>query len=129
MTRRDLLRLEVPFAVLGVGLVAAAFVFASGGAPSWVPSAPITRLGIASPLSRMTRSFVALASGDVRAAFGWHPLGPLVFAAAVAAPVVAALSWVRGGRLPLTRLLRSRPLWYVVAGAFALAWVHQIVAL
>lgn len=50
------------------------------------------------PLCGMTRSFVALAHGDLAASLGFHPAGPLLFAAMlvfVAAAVVA--------------LVRSRP--------------------
>jgi hypothetical protein len=47
------------------------------------------------PFCGMTRSFVALAHGDVASAFGFHPAGPLLFAAlavgliAIAAALVA----------------------------------------
>jgi len=129
MTRRDLFRLEIPFAAIGIGLIAAAIAFAATSIPTWIPDAPLVRIGVPSPVTGMTRSFVALASGDLGAALRWHPLGPLVFAAALAAPVVAAVSWVRGGRLALTRVLRHRSLWIAVAVAFTLAWARQLVVL
>lgn len=124
MGRRDLVRLEVPFGAIGAALVAAAFAFASTGIPSWIPPAASMRFGVPSPLTGMTRSFVALASGDIAAAFAWHPFGPLVFAACIAAPIIGAVSWVRGERLAATGLLRRRVLWVVVAAAFAAAWVR-----
>lgn len=128
--RRALLRFEVPFGVFGASLVALAFVFAITGIPSWIPPAPLVRLGVPSPLTGMTRSFVALASGDVRAAFEWHPLGPLLFSACVATPLVAIVSWVGGSRLqPLTRVLHSRAFVISVVAVVVMAWVRQAVAL
>lgn len=120
--RRSLFLLEVPFGVFGGCLVGSAFLFSLIGIPRWLPQAPMVRVGIPSPLTGMTRSFVALAGGDVVAAFGLHPLGPLLFAACAAMPIVAIASWVRGRRLvQLPRVL----LWPTIA-AFATAWFWQI---
>lgn len=127
--RRRLLAFEVPLGAMGLGLVVLAFLFAATGIPP-LPPAILVHLGVASPLSGMTRSFVALAGGDPLAAFGWHPLGPLCFAAGAGAAVVAALSWIRGRRLDaLARRLAHRWVWGVVALAFAGAWARQIVFL
>jgi Protein of unknown function (DUF2752) len=55
-------------------------------------------LSIDCPLCGMSRSFVALAHGDLGAAIGFHPAGPLLFAAMVvfvAAAVVVALRRAR----------------------------------
>lgn len=128
-TRRRLLSLEIPLGGIGLGSVGLAFLFAASGTPP-LPPALLVRLGVASPLSGMTRSFVALAGGDPVAAFAWHPLGPLCFVAAAGAAVVAAVSWVRGRRLAgLTRLLARRWVWGTAALAFAGAWIRQIVVL
>lgn len=127
--RRRLLTLEIPLGLLGSALVGLAFLFAATGIPP-LPQAPLVHLGVASPLSGMTRSFVALAGGDPVAAFGWHPLGPLCFAAGIGAALVAGVSWVRGRRLDgLARLLGRRWAWGAVALAFAGAWVRQILVL
>ena len=101
--------------LLPLSLVALAFVFASTGIPAWIPPAPLVRLGIASPLTGMTRSFVALASGHIARAFALHPLGPLVFAACLAAPVLAIRPVALGARF-----------WWCVAALFAIVWVRQI---
>jgi len=91
-------------------------VFASTGIPSWIPPAPLVRFGIASPFTGMTRSFVALASGHLERAFELHPLGPLVFAACLASPLIALRPVHVSGRL-----------WWCVGAVFALAWIRQIV--
>lgn len=46
-------------------------------------------LGVDCPFCGMTRSFVALAHGDLGASLSWHPAGPLMFAAMIV--VVAAV--------------------------------------
>lgn len=128
--RRRLLHIEVPFGILGAAAVASAGVFAAIGIPVWIPLAPMVRLGVPSPLSGMTRSFVALAGGDVTAAFAWHPLGPLAFVACAALPVVAIASWVAGHRLEvLSRLVRRTSLWVAFSVIAAAAWLRQIIAL
>ncbi|MGH2758290.1 MAG: DUF2752 domain-containing protein [Actinomycetota bacterium] len=128
--RRSLLRLEIPLAVLCTAYLALAFAVSITGIPRWIPPALLVRAGLPSPLSGMTRSFVALASGDVASAFAWHPLGPALFTMCTVLPAIAVASWVHGRRpAALARLLRTRSLWLGVAGAFALAWVRQISAL
>lgn len=125
--RRQLLLVEVPLGALGAALVSLAFVFAAAGIPSWIPPAPLVRLGVASPLTGMTRSFVALAEGRLLEAFSWHPLGPVCFAIASAAAVVALASCVRGQRFEgLARLLRRRGVWLAVALVIAAGWIRQI---
>jgi hypothetical protein len=122
------MRLELPLALLGASLIGLAFVFAHTGIPGWIPPAPSVRAGIPSPLSGMTRSFVALASGDPAAAFRWHPLGPVVFVACVAAVAAGALSWTRSRRFAaLPGILARRWMWWSVAGAFAAAWIRQLI--
>lgn len=129
-TRRALLRLEVPFGALGVALIACALWFATAGIPHWIPPAPLVRAGIPSPLTGMTRSFVALASGDVETAFGWHPLGPMVFSACLLVPVVAVASWMRDRRFErLVRVASSKTLWIGAAVLAAIAWARQLAVL
>lgn len=75
----------------------------------------------------MTRSFVALASGELSDALRWHPLGPPTFLLCAAAPLVAVASWVRNRRPGLlVRLASARGLWAAVAMLAALAWARQI---
>lgn len=47
------------------------------------------------PFCGMTRSFVALAHGDVAAALRFHPAGPLLFAAMVVALIAFVTVFVR----------------------------------
>jgi hypothetical protein len=47
------------------------------------------------PFCGMTRSFVALAHGELSAAVRFHPAGPLLFAAMVAALVALCVVFVR----------------------------------
>jgi hypothetical protein len=123
-------RFEVPLGMLGGTLVVLAFVFAATGIPSWIPAALSLRFGVPSPLTGMTRSFVALVSGDVRGAFIWHPLGPFAFAACLAMPVVAVVSWRRERRFRVVAtVLQSRIVWIIGVAVIALVWARQIVAL
>ncbi|MFN2613220.1 MAG: DUF2752 domain-containing protein [Actinomycetota bacterium] len=121
-------RLEISLGVIGAGWVTLSFVFARTGIPRWIPPAPLVLVHIASPTTGMTRSFVAMASGHVARAFGWHPLGPIVFVASIIATVVAARALVQR-RAPSLPFLRTRALWLGVAVAFAAAWVRQIIVL
>ena len=128
--RRQLLAVEVPLGGLGAAVVALAFVFGLRGIPAWLPAAPLVRLGIASPLSGMTRSFVAFASGDLVRAFGWHPLGPLVFVACCAMATAAVVSWVRSRRFAIVAsALRSTAFWSCAAAVFGITWIRQIFVL
>lgn len=51
--------------------------------------------GFDCPFCGLTRSFVALAHGDVRAALDWHPAGPLLFVAMAVFLVAAVVALVR----------------------------------
>lgn len=128
--RRALLSLEVPLGSLGALAVVLGAVFAVTGIPSWIPTAPVVHLGVASPTTGMTRSFVALVSGDPARAFVLHPLGPLAFAACIAMPAIAVASWIRGARfVVVSRLLHSTAAWLCVGAVLAAAWVRQIVVM
>jgi hypothetical protein len=50
------------------------------------------------PFCGMTRSFVALAHGDVAGAFRFHPAGPLLFVAMAVALVALVTVFVRRGQ-------------------------------
>jgi hypothetical protein len=117
---------DVSFGLLGAALVACAFAFAALGAPP-LPPAPMVVAGIASPLTGMTRSFVALAGGDVPAAFVLHPLGPLCFAACVAA-AGNAIVVLRSGRRArvIERVFAVPHAPWLVALTFGAVWIRQI---
>ncbi len=54
--------------------------------------------GLDCPLCGMTRSFVALAHGELSAALRFHPAGPLLFAAMVAALIALGVVAIRRTR-------------------------------
>jgi hypothetical protein len=100
----------VPGRALDVGL--AAFFAALLGASAWLTpagdqlvlpgGAPLGGLcwfraafHIDCPFCGTTRSFVALAHGDVAAAFRFHPAGPLLFAAMMVALVAIVTALAR----------------------------------
>lgn len=64
------------------------------GALCWLHAA----FGIDCPMCGMTRSFVALAHGDVGAALRFHPAGPLLFVAMVVLVVAVAITAARRTR-------------------------------
>ena len=74
--------------------------------------------GITCPFCGMARSFVALAHGDLGAAFGFHPAGPLLFVAMVAC--VIAIIVVAARR---TRPLVQRPRFWQLFQAVAYACI------
>jgi hypothetical protein len=124
--RDQRLAADLWFGVLGAALVGCAFAFAAFGTPPFVP-APITAIGVPSPLTGMTRSFVALAGGDLSLSFLFHPLGPLCFLACVAAIGNTAVILRTGHRARLVEnalRVRSAPL--VVGLAFTVVWIRQI---
>ncbi len=115
------------FALLGAALISCAFAFAAFGTPP-IPPAPMVVLGLPSPLTGMTRSFVALAGGDVGHAFALHPLGPLCFAASILAVVNIAIVRVRGQRAAIVRSALTLPYApWLLALAFVAVWIRQIV--
>lgn len=119
--------LERQLGTFGASLVVLAFVFAVTGIPAWIPSGAIVAVGVPSPLSGMTRSFVALASGDVAGAFDWHPLGPVLFLACVAATILGG--WATITRRPAVRLrntLSARWTWILAAVLLVGGWIRQL---
>jgi hypothetical protein len=123
--RRELALVDVPYGVLGASLVALTFL--RPFALAFVPPALSLRAGIPSPLTGMTRSFVAIARGELVTAFDWHPLGPPVFLICCVAPVLATISWVRGERIAwVGRVLSRRGIWIAVLALFGLSWVRRI---
>lgn len=71
-----------------------------------------TLLGIDCPMCGMTRSFVALAHGDIAASFAFHPAGPLLFVAMFACVVAILIAAVRHAR----PLVQRRGFWQAFQG-------------
>jgi hypothetical protein len=126
-TKNELHYADVAFGISGCALIVCSFLFAAYGTPR-LPPAPIVLLGISSPLTGMTRSFVALAGGHLAKSFAFHPLGPLCFAASVAS-VANALTVLRAGRRAhaVDRLVSLRYNGAIVAAVFGLVWIRQII--
>lgn len=87
------------------------------GLPSLCPFNNVT--GIPCPGCGLTRSFVSLGHGDVSQAFVWHPLGPLLFGAALIY-VVGSL-W--GRRFPHQW---QRPLGVLTVGSLLTFWFLRL---
>ena len=117
---------DVSFGAFGLALLGLAVAFSVLGIPP-MPPALIVVVGVPSPLTGMTRSFVAVASGDIARAFWFHPLGPIVFAMCAVAAASAVIT-LRTGRRPVVvdRIVSSRATWVVAAVAVAAAWVRQM---
>ena len=115
--------------LLGGALIACALLFAAFGTPP-LPPGPMVAFGVPSPLTGMTRSFVALAGGHVTHAFALHPLGPLCFAACILAVVNLAMERRRGYGRRAAVVQRALDIPYapwLLALAFGAVWVRQIV--
>jgi hypothetical protein len=114
------------FGLLGASLIACAVAFAVLG-PLPLPPAPMVLIGIPSPLTGMTRSFVALAGGHLGTAFAFHPLGPLTFVACIVAVVNLSAMFRTGRRLAIVdALVSKRYTWALIALAFGVVWLRQI---
>jgi hypothetical protein len=120
-------RIDLHLGLLGAALIACAFAFSAWGTPPLPPALSVV-FGIPSPLTGMTRSFVALAQGDVVRAFAFHPLGPLS-ALACAVAVVSCAQVIATGRRPrVVERLLSVPAWgWIVGATFLIVWIRQIV--
>lgn len=85
----------------GVGFFAAPVlgaVLVSQGTPLPLPACPLRHLtGIPCPTCGMTRSFVALAQGDLAGAIDYHLFGPVLFVGLIVALVHIMLE-LRAGR-------------------------------
>jgi hypothetical protein len=126
--RRRFSTIECRLGTVGLALVALAFVFARTGIPWWIPSAPSARIGIPSPLTGMTRSFVAVARGDFWLAFRMHPLGPMTFACCLVLAINGLYALLKGRALAWPqRAARQKAVWLVVSTAFAVVWFAQLI--
>lgn len=80
----------------------AAVLVPRGDTVTWPDGAPLggacvsqALLHVDCPLCGMTRSFVALAHGDLRAAVEFHPAGPLWFVAMLGFVAAVVTTWIR----------------------------------
>ena len=93
-----------------------------------VPGCPFHALtGVPCPGCGTTRAALALARGDVAAAFGWNPLAAAAFLLGGAACLVAPF-WVAAGRaLPTLALDLSRRVRLALVAAVSANWALLIV--
>ncbi len=85
---------------------------------SWLPACPLHQwTGLDCPACGMTRSFVALAHGQLQRSLHFHPLGPALFVVAGAAGLALLVAWAssRAWRLDLAPGERTVLAWSAVA--------------
>lgn len=85
---------------------------------------PLYRLGVVLPSCGLTRGVVALARGDLAAAWQWNPASSLAAVAAATGVLRAAVGAATGRWLHV----HVRPRWWllvVATLAVALLWVNQ----
>jgi hypothetical protein len=114
---------RIPVVLGAASVLAASFMYAPwvGDGPVLCPSRFFT--GIPCPACGLTRSFCAMASGDIGQAFAFHAFGPLLFATAALAIPLLLLELRRGRRFEwLHRIAFSRRIAW--AEAFALIAYH-----
>lgn len=90
-------------ALFAAQLAASAWLTLDGGSVRFASGRALGRLcwwrsllGHDCPLCGMTRSFVALAHGDLAGALRWHVAGPLLFAFMAISIAAVAAAWLRG---------------------------------
>jgi len=83
-------------------LGAAAWLKSSGNSVTFADGRPLGGMcllhnlfGVDCPFCGMTRSFIALAHGDLGAAFRFHPAGPILFVAMIVLVAAVAVVAVR----------------------------------
>lgn len=118
--------LDAAFAALAAAQLAGAAVLVPRGDGLALPDGrPLgaaclshTLLGVDCPLCGMTRSFVAIAHGQLDRALAFHPGGPILFLATVATLIAVVITAARRAR-PLT----ERPRFLLALESIALACV------
>lgn len=113
-----------PLTVASIAIAIAAPVFAVTGIPPIPLMWPLYRAGVVLPGCGITRGLVALADGDVAAAWRWNPASFLV-AAVVGLGVARVAGAAATGRWVHVRV--GRRWWFVAlsAGAVGALWVNQ----
>lgn len=113
-----------PLTVASVGVAVAGPVFAVTGVPPIPLMWPLYRVGVVLPGCGLTRGLVALAGGDVAAAWRWNPASFLV-----ALVVVLGLARAVGARASGRWVqVRVEWRWWLVAlsaGAVGALWINQ----
>ncbi|MFW5840554.1 MAG: DUF2752 domain-containing protein, partial [Planctomycetota bacterium] len=83
----------------------------------------LQRTGYPCPTCGMTRGFRAMAHGQVRASFGYHPFAPVLFAATAAVAAAGTVQAVTGKAL----LSRTRVWWWILLANGVLAgWAIKV---
>ncbi|MFP4356434.1 MAG: DUF2752 domain-containing protein [Phycisphaerae bacterium] len=81
------------------------------------------KYGYPCPTCGMTRGFRAMAHGQVRASFGYHPFAPVLFAATAAVAAAGTVQAVTGKAL----LSRTRVWWWILLANGVLAgWAIKV---
>jgi uncharacterized membrane protein YfcA len=121
---------EPAIAVVGTGVLGAAWVLPalwSRGVNPMPPCVFHLLTGQPCPFCGGTRSFVAMAHGDIGAAAHVYPLGPLLFVGLVLAVIAAVVSVVSGRRVGLSIDRRwHRPLLLLGIAVLAANWASKL---
>ena len=121
---------EPAVAVVGTGLLGTAWVLPQLWARGLNPIPPClfhTLTGQPCPFCGGTRSFAAMAHGNVAAAVHVFPIGPLLFLGVVAAVAYALWSMVTGRRLDVVMDTRLRRVLVVLGVAVLMAnWAAKL---
>lgn len=103
----------------GAAAVLGAFALRVGGLPKLDPGGPLHGAGIPCPFCGGTRGTLALARGDIAAAWSWNPVVPLL-AIVVVAVIVRAVVGRLTGRWVEVFVPRKLTLGVVIVGMVAL---------
>lgn len=115
-------------ACIGLATLVASVLYAP-----WSTSGPVMcplrfLVGLPCPGCGLTRSFCALAQGDLHNALHYHLLGPGLFlAVAVGSPLLLYQAWKRRRMRWLERVLYSRFAGYAIAGMLGLYHAVRLV--
>ncbi|MGI8610315.1 MAG: DUF2752 domain-containing protein [Candidatus Dormibacteria bacterium] len=127
---RRLEGVEPGVAVVGVGVLTTAWVLPGLWARGVNPVPPCIfhlATGLPCPMCGATRSFAAMAHGNLAAAVHVFPIGPLMFLALLAAVVYSTWAVITGRRLHLNMDLRTvRILTVVLMGLLAVNWASKL---
>jgi hypothetical protein len=107
-------------AVIGGTLIAVALIL-NWQRLSFFPCPFRVWMNIPCPLCGLTRSFAAMLKLDLSTAFGFHPLGPLVFIVVVIMVAIVALS----ACFRLKPFLNLSLKWQV--GFFLIGWIVKLI--
>lgn len=124
--RDDRVRNVVLLSVLLVWLLYTRVFWALHTSHVTLPPCPfLTLTGHPCPLCGGTRSYASMWQGDVAAAVRYHPLGPVLFVATLAAAAVLAALLVTGRTIRLRLGVQERL--YIAGGAvFVIVWLFRL---